>query len=281
MRALAVTTGMSRYFSIRVGLVAAAMTLAASSWLAGQALKPSAAVSSLPAAQPTGANSAAEPDLRTKQVPQHLDVIYSDGKLAVDATNASLNEILLEVSKKTGIKVTGNVSDDRVFGHYGPSSPAMILDALLDGTENNFLLMGGWGDRPGGSAAGSSGNAAESGSMAGAELILTPRRGGASPPNPNASVASEDGELRERAVCAAGEAISTTGAEWEERRGSTHRRWDTESKRRWYRIERTEDAAADLRSIAADHAKTATVYRSCAASMNDAAESSFRSRVWR
>jgi len=101
-------------------------------------------------------------------------VRYVDGKLAVEATNASLNEVLREVSRKTGMKITGGVADDRVFGSYGPSSPSSVLDALLEGTGSNIMLVD---DAKGGS-----------------ELILTPRHGGATPPNPNAAQTNESEE---------------------------------------------------------------------------------------
>jgi hypothetical protein len=130
------------------------------------AAKPTAAVSALPAARPTGAAAQAEASAAPAAAEHHAEVSYADGKLAVEATNASLNEILREVSEKTGIKITGGVADDQVFGSYGPSAPALVLDALLDGTGSNILLVN---DAKGGS-----------------ELILTARHGGATPPNPNA-----------------------------------------------------------------------------------------------
>ncbi len=124
--------------------------------------KPSADVpqaASLPAAQPTAnANpSAPEPP------PQRVDVDFTGGKITVDATNASLSKVLHEVAEKAGIKVTGGVSDERVFGHYGPASPAVILATLLDGTGANMLLV----DDKNGSS----------------ELILTQRVGGPTPPS--------------------------------------------------------------------------------------------------
>ena len=162
-----------RISSIRCGVVAV-MVLGGASWLRGQIpAKPSAAVSTLPAAQPTAVNQP-EATVPLTPAPHHVDVSYSDGKLAVDATNASLNEILREVSQKTGMKITGGVADDRVFGHYGPSKPAVVLDALLEGTGSNFLLVDG-----------------KKGSS---ELILTPRRGGVTPPNPNAATQSNESD---------------------------------------------------------------------------------------
>jgi len=84
----------------------------------------------------------------------------------IDATNASLNQILHDISRQTGMKITGGVSDERVFGHYGPAPPAAVLDALLDGTSSNMLLI--------------------QHTDGGTELVLTPQNGGPTPPNPNA-----------------------------------------------------------------------------------------------
>ena len=142
---------------------------------AGAQAKPSPAVSSLPDSQPTqpagelNAPSVANRSVANKPaapVP-HADVQFLNGQLTVDATNESLNQILREISSKARIKVTGGVADERVFGTYGPAAPAMVLAELLEGTGSNLLLVD--------DAEGST------------ELILTPRRGGASPPNPNAA----------------------------------------------------------------------------------------------
>lgn len=164
---------------IRCMLSVAGFLVGGTSLLAAQThqlppTKPSAAVSTLPVAQPTGATGQASAAPVAPAAPHQVEVEYSDGKLAVQASNASLNEILREVGHKTGIKITGGVADDKVFGSYGPSSPAVVLDALLDGTGSNVLLV----DDPKG----------------GSELILTPRRGGVTPPNPNASQQSNESE---------------------------------------------------------------------------------------
>jgi hypothetical protein len=80
--------------------------------------------------------------------------------------------VLHEVAQKTGMKVSGGVADESVFGHYGPLPVAEVLASLLDGTGSNMLLV----DNHSGPS----------------ELILTPRRGGATPPNPNAATAQND-----------------------------------------------------------------------------------------
>lgn len=101
-------------------------------------------------------------------------VSYAGGQLQVRAENSSLNSILRMVAQATGMKITGGVRDQRVFGNYGPAAPATVLATLLDGTDTNLLLRETAADQP-------------------AELILTPRTGGVTPPNPN-QVAEEDAE---------------------------------------------------------------------------------------
>lgn len=105
-------------------------------------------------------------------------VVYSQGKLEIAADDSSLNEILRDISRETGMKITGGISDERVYGRYGPSSPAEVLTNLLNGTASNMILM-------------------QTASHAPAELILTPRRGGATPPNPNAPGFDNAGQSNE------------------------------------------------------------------------------------
>ena len=121
-----------------------------------QSTKPSAVV---PVSTPSAfANSPNKPQ---------LSVDYGAGKLTVTARNASLNQSLNEVSRSIGMKITGGVADERVFGQYGPSAPSVVLAALLDGTGSNMLLVDG--------------------AKGPTELILTPRTGGPTPPGPSAS----------------------------------------------------------------------------------------------
>lgn len=99
-------------------------------------------------------------------MPTKLDLHYENGQLALNATNVSLNEILREIAIRTGLKITGGVTDQSVFGQYGPGSVGAVLSALLDGTGSNMLLV----------------NASNGPS----ELILTARQGGPTPPSPMA-----------------------------------------------------------------------------------------------
>lgn len=93
-------------------------------------------------------------------------VTYADGLLAVRADNSSLNQILRDISRQTGMKIVGGVADQRVFGSYGPAPAATILQTLLDGTGTNILLQ-------------------ETSTHAPEQLVLTPQTGGVTPPPPS------------------------------------------------------------------------------------------------
>jgi hypothetical protein len=139
--------------------------------------------SSIPATRPTELPIAAPaPAPVPAAYPAHpAKVVYAQGQLAVTADNSSLNQVLREIARETGMKITGGVGDERVYGTYGPGPPASILTSLLDGTGSNMLLRENASDSP-------------------AELILTPREGGPTPPNPNAP--GFDDEAAEPAVAA-------------------------------------------------------------------------------
>lgn len=112
----------------------------------------------------SGPLSAASPATAGTPHLQRAQVTFTGGLLQVQANNASLNAILHEITRTTGMKITGSVSEQRVFGDYGPAAPATVLATLLDGTGTNMLLR-------------------ESADAAPTELILTPRTGVAAPPS--------------------------------------------------------------------------------------------------
>ena len=124
----------------------------------------------LPPMQPTslppqapGAPLSTAPPVNT---PHHAEVAYAGGQLQVRADNSSLNQILRSISHRTGLKITGGVEEQRVFGNYGPGPISAVLATLLDGTNTNIFLLGGDATNP-------------------PELVLTQRSGGASPPEPS------------------------------------------------------------------------------------------------
>ena len=134
--------------------------------------------SGLPATPPTNAAAVVAPIAAVSggvasNRAQTADVSYDNGLLGVRANNASLNGILRDIARTTGMKLTGSVAEQRVFGNYGPAAPATILATLLNGTGSNMLLR-------------------EAADAAPAELILTPRTGGPSPPSPPSYSADSD-----------------------------------------------------------------------------------------
>jgi hypothetical protein len=162
---------------------AAAATFAFSALLCAQArhispAKPRAATPvALPVTPPT---TRQELPPTPAEMPSHpASVSYTNGMLDVSADNSSLVQILHEISLKTGMKITGGVTDERVFGQYGPAPAAQILNKLLDGTGSNMMLVESDGTSP-------------------AELILTSRQGGATPPNPNAASVEDNDQPDEQ-----------------------------------------------------------------------------------
>ena len=123
----------------------------------------------LPAATAT-ASSAQQTPART---PHRSQVTFDSGLLTIIASNASLNGLIREIGHQTGMKISGSVAEDHVFGIYGPADPQRVLAILLDGTGSNVLIRSSAADAP-------------------LELILTPRTGAPTPPNPNANVAQND-----------------------------------------------------------------------------------------
>ncbi len=130
-----------------------------------QSTLPSTTPTSLPA--PTLASATPASPTVPARPGRLANVSYAQGQLEITADDSSLNQILREIGRLTGMTITGGVVDQRVFGKYGPAVPTDILTSLLQGTGSNMLLL-------------------NSASNAPSQLILTPQQGGPTPPNPNA-----------------------------------------------------------------------------------------------
>jgi len=127
----------------------------------------------LPANPPTGAAplplGTAGPVPSTVAI-HKAEVEYTGGLLSVSANNSSLNQILRDIARLTGMKITGGVAEDRVFGAYGPAPASQVLTSLLDGGTSNVMIVENAAGGP-------------------AELVLTPRTGGPTPPSPESVTA--------------------------------------------------------------------------------------------
>jgi len=166
MQSIASMRGIAVAILLGGGVGFAQSTLPATSPTAAPAASSAATAKASPAAAVTGLPGAT-------QTGRPAQVTYSPGVLEVIADDSSLNQILRGISRQTGMKLSGGVADERVFGKYGPAAPAEVIAILLDGTNTNMLLR-------------------ETASSAPEELILTPREGGPTPPDLN-GVASNNG----------------------------------------------------------------------------------------
>jgi hypothetical protein len=163
--------------SIGSGLRIAVVLLTAAAKAPAQSTVPVIAPTSLPA--PASARLLSGTTV-TPRALHPAQVGYVDGQLSILAENSNLNQILREVGRLTGMKITGNIAAQRVFGRYGPGPPAEILATLLDGTGSNMLLIAHQSGAP-------------------QELILTPREGSVTPPNLSAVGFEDDAPLPEQA----------------------------------------------------------------------------------
>jgi hypothetical protein len=77
--------------------------------------------------------------------PVRATVTWNSQGLHIDAANASLQQILKDISTATGATVEGMGSDERVFGAYGPGQARDVLSQLLQGSGYNVLMVGDLG----------------------------------------------------------------------------------------------------------------------------------------
>ena len=138
--------------------------------VAATSMHAQASTSTLPPTQPTIAGTTVTGEQPANK-PHHAAVTYINGQIDVRANDSSLNQIQRSISRRTGLKITGGVEDQRVFGNYGPAPISSVLATLLDGTGTNILLLEGDAENP-------------------PKLMLTPRSGGPTPPSPDSSAYS-------------------------------------------------------------------------------------------
>lgn len=109
--------------------------------------KPAATVSAPQPPPPPAPVLPPPPDWPTNDPPAAATVVYDSRGLFILASNSSLAQILKDVSTDTGAKVEGlgadpRMTDQRIFGTYGPGPARDVLSQLLDGSGYNILLVG-------------------------------------------------------------------------------------------------------------------------------------------
>ncbi len=106
---------------------------------------PQATQPAAPATQALVAPAPQLPHWPVNDKPTPARVVWDSRGLRIDAANASLSQILTEVSTLTGAHVEGFGSDARVYGQYGPAPAREVLSQLLEGTGYNVMMIGDLG----------------------------------------------------------------------------------------------------------------------------------------
>ena len=104
-----------------------------------------------PRPTPPAAETPAPPPTLEQSPPTPPQVTYSNGQLTIVAQNATLSQVLRSVQSLTGasVEMPSGASNERVVGQLGPGQPRDVLNALLNGTKFNYIILGVNGN-PGG-----------------------------------------------------------------------------------------------------------------------------------
>lgn len=119
------------------------------------ATAPTQSVSDLPSARPNAVAAVAGAETK---------VTWNGSLLTVEASGEAMPELLGRVARETGMKITGGVPDERIYGKYGPAPVQTVLAQLFDGLSINMMLVNETATKP-------------------KELLLTARTGAATPPS--------------------------------------------------------------------------------------------------
>jgi hypothetical protein len=96
-----------------------------------------------PQVQPPAQQTVEAPHRPAQMPPKPPRVNYVGGQLTVVADNSMMTDVLNGIRSATGIKMEGLEGNaDRVFGQFGPASPRVVIDSLLNGSHYDFIILG-------------------------------------------------------------------------------------------------------------------------------------------
>jgi len=100
------------------------------------------------APDPPPAQAPAPPPTLAELPPTAPQVNYSNAELTIIAQNATLSQVLRSVQSLTGaaVEMPSGASIERVVGQFGPGQPRDVLNALLNGSKFNYIILGIAGD---------------------------------------------------------------------------------------------------------------------------------------
>lgn len=132
-----------------------------------QKQKPKAAKAAQVQPAETAAPTPPPPPPTPEQMPARPPTVsYQNGQLSIVAPNSTLSDILQAVKSKTGAAIDiPPGANERVVSRFGPGPARDVLAALLNGTHFNYVMIG-----------------SDANPTSVAQVILTPRAGGETPP---------------------------------------------------------------------------------------------------
>jgi hypothetical protein len=100
------------------------------------------------APDPPAPQAPAPPPTLEQSPPTAPQVNYSNAQLTIVAQNATLSQVLRSVQSLTGasVEMPSGASNERVVGQFGPGEPRDVLNALLNGSKFNYIILGVTGD---------------------------------------------------------------------------------------------------------------------------------------
>lgn len=98
-----------------------------------------------PPAAPAVPLAPPDPHWPANDRPKPAAITWDAQGLRIEASNASLQQILRQVSTLTGAKVEGLGGDERVYGAFGPGLARDVVSQLLQGSNYNVLMIGDQG----------------------------------------------------------------------------------------------------------------------------------------
>lgn len=120
------------------------------------------------------------PQWPVNEKPIEAVVTWNSQGLRIEADNSSLQQILKDVATATGTEIDGTVTDQRIFGAYGPGRVSEVLSLLLQGFGYNVLMVG------------------DQGQGTPRQIVLSTRNGSKLPPAANTAPATdEDADVEE------------------------------------------------------------------------------------
>lgn len=84
------------------------------------------------------------PPTLAQEQPVAPQVTYTNGELAIQAPNSTLSQVLRAVQVRTGaaIDIPAGASSERVVANFGPGQPRDVLNALLNGSNFDYVILG-------------------------------------------------------------------------------------------------------------------------------------------